>query len=156
MTSVECSICFEKLGKIYKELPCGHRYHFGCITICEKLKKNKNLNCPYCRQEYSVMKLRKRIIKLTEEEKLKKRNLSEYIKSKLEQTDATKSLNKKVSYINKLYSHLIINFDILKDQKYNYTKFLEDVTKKLLFILNLQLSIIMMKIKFLKNNIIYL
>ena len=99
------------------------------------------------------MKLRKRIIKLTEEEKLKKRNLSEYIKSKLEQT---KSLNKKVSYINKLYSHLIINFDILKDQKYNYTKFLEDVTKKLLFILNLQLSIIMMKIKFLKNNIIYL
>ena len=102
------------------------------------------------------MKLRKRIIKLTEEEKLKKRNLSEYIKSKLEQTDATKSLNKKVSYINKLYSHLIINFDILKDQKYNYTNFLEDVTKKLLFILNLQLSIIMMKIKFLKNNIIYL
>ena len=99
------------------------------------------------------MKLRKRIIKLTEEKKLKKRNLSEYIKSKLEQT---KSLNKKVSYINKLYSHLIINFDILKDQKYNYTKFLEDVTKKLLFILNLQLSIIMMKIKFLKNNIIYL
>lgn len=130
MASIECTICFEKLSKIYKELPCGHKFHFGCITIYEKLKQNENLNCPYCRKQYSVMKLRER--KLTKQEELKKYELSLFLKEKLNEVDSSKAKNKKTIIVNQIFNSLLENIDILKEPKYGFTsKFVPVIIHKL-------------------------
>ena len=121
MCSNECTICFKKIGRIYKELPCGHKFHFGCITIYEKLKQNKNLNCPYCQKQYSLMKLRERIPKLTYEEKLKKYNLCIFIKDKLKELEFASCKNKKTILLNQLFNNLLENIDLLKNTKYGLT-----------------------------------
>jgi hypothetical protein len=132
MPPTECTICFETLGKTYKKLPCGHKFHFGCITIYEKLKQNENLNCPYCREQYSVMKLRKRKPKLTKEEQLKKDNLTLFIKGKLKEIETTTCKNKKTIIVNQIFNNLLENIDLLKNTKYGFTiKFVPLVIFKL-------------------------
>lgn len=132
MASNECTICFEKLGKTYKKLPCGHKFHFGCITIYEKLKKNENLNCPYCREQYSVMKLRERITKLTKEEDFKKNELSLFLKQKLKEVESSKNKNKKTIIVNQIFNSLLKNIDLLKEPKYGFTsKFVPIMIHKL-------------------------
>ena len=118
MANKECPICFDKIGKIYKELECGHRFHFNCITINEKLKEQKNLNCPYCRKEYSVMKLRDRNPKLTPEEQKRKKEFSNIIKTKLNYVALESDKSKKVVIVNSIFSIIISNVDMIKDIKF--------------------------------------
>ena len=132
MPNKECPICFEKIGKIYKELECGHRFHFRCITIYEKLKEQENLNCPYCRNEYSVMKLRDRIPKLTPEEQKRRKKFSNIIKSKLNDVALESDKSKKVIVVNSIFSIIISNVDMIKDIKFGLKpKFLNVVLFKL-------------------------
>ena len=132
MSNKECPICFDKLGKIYKELECGHRYHFKCITTYERFKEQKDLNCAYCRKEYSVMKLRSRIPNLTPEEKKRKQEFTVNIKSKLNEVIFESNKSNKVVIVNSIFSIIISNVDMIKDIKFGLKpKFLNVVLLKL-------------------------
>ena len=132
MSNKECPICYEKIGKIYKELECGHRYHFRCITLYEKLKDNNDLNCPYCRKEYSVMKLRVRIPNLTPKELKRKSEFSNNIKSLLNKIEFEFEKSQKIIVINTLFSYIISNVNMIKDIKFGLKpKFLNVVLLKL-------------------------
>jgi hypothetical protein len=122
MVNKECPICYEKLGKLYRELECGHRYHLKCIAFYEKLKNQKDLNCPYCRKSYSNMKLRERTYKLTSEEEIKK---SEFVSSLIYLMNEIegKSKNKKIIIINNIYNNILSNAEMLKDRKFGFEKF---------------------------------
>ena len=62
---MECSICYNKLNKIYRELSCGHRFHHKCLKLCEDTSNNDIYSCP-CRNKYENMILRTRILSTTE------------------------------------------------------------------------------------------
>lgn len=140
MPNKECPICFEKIGKIYKELECGHRFHFNCITIYEKLKEQKNLNCPYCRKKYSVMKLRDRIPKVTPEEKKRKKELCNIIKSKLNNVAFESDKSKKVIIVNSIFSLIISNIDMIKDIKFGFKPIFSNVVLFKLSELSLEIN----------------
>ena len=133
MGTKECPICYEKLGKNYKELECGHRYHFKCITTYEKIKASKNecdLSCPYCRKKYSNMKLRSELdFKLTIEEEINKSKFVSTIFDLLNQIEG-KDKNKKLIIINKIFSTIIDNVKILKDKKFGFEKFVPVIINK--------------------------
>jgi hypothetical protein len=137
MNYKECPICFEKIGKIYKELECGHRYHFKCITLYEKFKNNENLNCSYCRNPYSIMKLRDRKKKLTPEEKIKKDSFVSHISNLILEVKIINNYNKnkKVILINKIFKCLIYEIDMLNDDRFDFKKkFIPTMISKLHFL----------------------
>ena len=129
MKNKECPICYEKLGRIYKELPCGHRYHYKCIKIYENLKKNENLKCCYCREPYRIMKLRDR--KLTGKEQNKKLIFCNSLKNLLNNVSINKELNTKVIVVNNIFKIIIKEIDMIKNQKFNFNTLLPIVINKL-------------------------
>ena len=94
-----CPICYDNIGKIHRELHCGHKFHHKCLKQCER-KDTTIQNCPYCRQDYENIILRDRTYLLSISEKQIKTNFITFIKKKL--YDCEMALGKK----NKL---LIVN-----------------------------------------------
>lgn len=131
MSNKECPICYEKLGKIYKELPCGHRYHFSCIKIYENLKKDKDLNCSYCREIYDNMKLRERKPKLTVEQEIKKNKFINAIKTSLIEVQETSNKNKKLIISNNIFQLIISEMKMLNNKNFQFENFLITVKGKL-------------------------
>lgn len=131
MSNKECPICFEKLGKIYKELPCGHRFHFGCIKTYENFLNNKDLHCSYCRTNYSVMTLRKRNPELSDLEKGRKVMFTNNIKFMLDEVASTQDKNKKVIIINKIFYKIKKDIDMLINPKFKFKKLLIVIKDKL-------------------------
>lgn len=48
-----CSVCLDPILKDWECLPCGHRFHRGCLD--EWSKSAQKLSCPLCRSDYMVL-----------------------------------------------------------------------------------------------------
>ena len=46
----ECSICFEQ-GVDCKLIPCGHVFHWECVSKYFFSKEDETTPCPMCREE---------------------------------------------------------------------------------------------------------
>ena len=101
-----CPICYENLGKIYRTLSCGHKFHHKCLKNCEK-KDDTIHNCPYCRQEYENIILRKRITILSVEEKDIKKNFIKYMKEMLNMCESTNGKVPRLLICNKIFKNII-------------------------------------------------
>lgn len=55
-----CSICFEETSGVNSgNLPCGHAFHFNCITHWfNSCKDDTHKSCPNCRTSFDVSKYR--------------------------------------------------------------------------------------------------
>jgi len=131
-----CPICYEKLPRISRTLPCGHTFHFKCLNMWEKKtnKKTNCYNCPYCRKEYSVMKLRNEKIPegyTTTMYRIKK-NFIKNVKYYLNKLDTTPIRKEKIEIAVKLFEFLIEkdNINLLKKQKKEYIHFVPVVLSK--------------------------
>ncbi|KAF3329184.1 E3 ubiquitin-protein ligase RING1-like protein [Carex littledalei] len=51
----ECSVCLNRFGDMAKEMPCGHRFHVGCIERWLGLHGS----CPLCRYQMPGTEVRK-------------------------------------------------------------------------------------------------
>ena len=51
---VECSICMEDVisRQEMKTLPCGHKFHSGCMDKWSNSSQNNSHLCPLCRQQW--------------------------------------------------------------------------------------------------------
>ena len=132
MRSQECSICYEKLGRIYRELSCGHRFHFKCLNLYETYKNNKLLTCPYCRESYRNIVLRERLSKREIE---KKRNYVHIIYQQFNKIYNMESLNKNdiVKEMNHLFKLILLkdNLDLILNRKYGFLKFEQAIYSKI-------------------------
>ena len=56
--SEDCTICTETLGSAHRpavQLPCGHAFCSECVV---EWQRNKHNDCPQCRQEFSLARVR--------------------------------------------------------------------------------------------------
>ena len=56
--SEDCTICTETLGSTHRpavQLPCGHAFCSECVV---EWQRNKHNDCPQCRQEFSLARVR--------------------------------------------------------------------------------------------------
>ena len=112
----------------------GHKFHFKCLCMWEtKIDKGDNCyKCPYCRQEYSKMKLRKTITIRTGysyNEYLIERNFCKITKSYLNKIENTKNFKSKTLNtleMYKLISHPKYTSLIIKKKRV-YKNFVECV-----------------------------
>lgn len=112
---LECPICYEKLGRIYRTINCGHKFHHKCLIASEKKDENIH-NCPYCRCEYQNMILRER--KLTPKEKEIKEIFGKDVQKYIKEVQQTVGTQEKTLLILKLYEYLIKNVSIINNKKY--------------------------------------
>ena len=126
-----CPICFDNLGRIYRDLPCGHRFHHSCLKMCEK-KEATIHECPYCRQEYENIQLRNRQnLSLSIREKEMKVNFTTYIKTKLNECEITSGKKNKLLIVNCIYKKICENISMLLDPRFGFkTRFTEVVKQK--------------------------
>lgn len=135
-----CPICFDNLGKMHRTLQCGHKFHYKCLHENEKQTLSKNNfsenncikhKCPYCRQEYTNMVLRKRVFKLTQEEKEKQKAFSNKIKKLLFDCSIVKERKEKFKLALKIYEIVIKNKNMLLNKKFGFVpKFVGVVKEK--------------------------
>ena len=135
-----CPICFENLGKTHRTLQCGHKFHYKCLHENEKQTISKNNlsvnncikhNCPYCRQEYTNMVLRKRVFELSQEEKEKQEEFSNKIKKLLSDCSIVKEKKEKFMLALKIYEIVIKNKNMLLNKKFGFIlKFVPVVKEK--------------------------
>lgn len=145
MNHKECLICFDKLPKCHRVLPCSHKYHFKCIKMWEqkidkndkyKINKNTKYNCPYCRQEYSNMTLRKREIPegYTYQEYCLKKEFTSLVKKYLEKIvnvyTKIQRINLNIDLFNILITKKYLN--LIKNKKETYEHFVNVVLKKII------------------------
>ena len=121
-TVSECPICFEALGKIHRTIQCGHKFHHKCLKKCESNEVN-NHSCPYCRQQYDNMVLRKRIIFLTKKELEQKNKFISKIRQLLDECAASDGRRNKFLKALQIYKTLYNNISILNNPKFQFNKF---------------------------------
>ena len=126
-----CPICFDNLGRIYRDLPCGHRFHHKCLKMTEK-KEATTHNCPYCRQEYENIKIRSRQnLLLSIKEKEMKVNFTTYIKTKLNECELASGKKNRLIIANCIYKKICENISMLLDPRFGFkTRFTEVVKIK--------------------------
>lgn len=122
-TVSECPICFEALGKIHRTIQCGHKFHHKCLKKCEFNEVN-NHSCPYCRQQYDNMVLRKRKIVLTEKELEQKNKFISKIKQLLNECEASEGQRNKFLKTLQIYKTMSDNINILINPKFEFKRFL--------------------------------
>ena len=135
-----CPICFDNLGKMHRTLQCGHKFHYKCLHENEKQTLSKNNfsenncikhKCPYCRQEYTNMFLRKRVFKLTLEEKEKQNAFSNKIKKLSSDCSIIKERKERFMLLLKIYGIVIKNKNMLLNKKFGFIpKFVRVVKEK--------------------------
>ena len=124
-----CPICFDNLGRIYRDLPCGHKFHHGCLKMTEK-KDATIHNCPYCRQEYENIKLRcKQNLLLSNKEKEIKGIFITYIKTKLNECQLASGKKNRLIIANCIYKKICENLSILLDPRFGFDKRFTEVVK---------------------------
>ena len=128
-TVSECPICFEALGKIHRTIQCGHKFHHKCLKKNESNEVN-NHSCPYCRQQYDNMVLRKRKIVLTKKELEQKNKFITEIKQLLNEGAASDERRNKFLKVLQIYKTLYDNINILNNPKFKFNKFLVVVKSK--------------------------
>ena len=128
-TVSECPICFEVLGKIHRTIQCGHKFHHKCLKKCESNEVN-NHRCPYCRQQYDNMVLRKRKIFLTKKELEQKNKFSTEIKQLLDKCVIAKGVKNRFLNTLQIYKKMYDNINILSNPKFEFNKFLVVVKSK--------------------------
>lgn len=119
-----CPICFDALGKIYRTIQCGHKFHHKCLKKCESNEVNYH-SCPYCRQEYENMVLIKRKIVLSENESKKKTKFISDIKQLLNECIASKGKRNKFLMTLQIYKKLSKNINILNNPKFEFKQLIE-------------------------------
>ena len=129
MKQYECSICYENLGKIYRVLQCGHKFHHKCIKACENMNTTIH-QCPYCRQDYENICLRDR---LNEEERKRKLEFVSYIKKYLKDCENTSGKKNKFLICKIIFKRISEEIDMLSKSKFGFTKrFINVVKNKLI------------------------
>lgn len=121
-TVSECPICYENLGKIYRTIQCGHKFHHKCLKTCELKEKNKH-SCPYCRQEYENILLRNTTKDPTEKELKQRDKFILDIKKLLDECEAETEKKNKIFKIIKIYKTFTQNISILNNPKFQFNKF---------------------------------
>lgn len=136
MDSIECSICYEKLGNIYRTLHCGHKFHHKCLIINENYN-NSVCICPYCRQTYENIKLRDRTYKLTIEEDKNKKMFMNKINELLVEIQNEDNKSKKFELTIKIYEIILKNIKMLNQKKYGFREhFLNVIINKIHYLQN--------------------
>ena len=123
-----CCICYENIGKIYRNLHCNHKFHHKCLKLCEK-SNNTIHKCPYCRQEYENIILRDRTSLITLSEKEKKENFVNYIQLKLKECKLTLEVKDRLLIVNIIYKKIIKNINILLNPRYGFIPTFNSVVK---------------------------
>ena len=121
----DCPICYDKLGRVYRTLSCGHKFHHKCLKLSEN---DSRYYCPYCRLEYNNMILRSQI--LSEKDQEIKDIFVKKIKNLINNVLSKEEKNSKLLILIQIYEVCLNNIFILNTKKFKMDKFLDIFKKK--------------------------
>ena len=126
---MECSICYNKLNKIYRELSCGHRFHHKCLKLCEDTSNNDIYSCPYCRNKYENMILR---TNFKYNGKKRKDVYTNVLSKMVIDVNNAPTKKDKVDIVNNIFQYILKedNVAMVLNKKFGFQKFLDVVITK--------------------------